>query len=61
MIETRRFKNVVTFFQTSFQGVLQEFSFSLMVFYTKMVVHTGTVIFKVLAFIGYVGWNLRSS
>ena len=63
MIETRRLENGVTFFQTilSFQRVLQEFSFSLTVVYTKMVVYTGTVIFKVLAFIGYVDWNLRSS
>lgn len=63
MIETRRLGNVVTFFQTilSFQRVLQEFSFSLTVVHTKMVVYTGTVIFKVLAFIGYVDWNLRSS
>ena len=63
MIETRRLENGVTFFQTilSFQRVLQEFSFSLTVVYTKMVVYTGTVIFKVLAFIGYVDWNPRSS
>ena len=63
MIETRRLENGVTFFQTilSFPRVLQEFSVSLTVVYTKMVVYTGTVIFKVLAFIGYVDWNLRSS